>query len=368
MWASLGSLLLGALALATLCLSSGCSSVAYLAQSAQGHLSLLASARPVDEWLARDDTAEPLKERLRLTQRIRDYASAQLALPDNHSYRRYAELGRPAAVWNVVAAPALSLELKTWCFVVVGCVGYRGYFDETAAQAAAEPLRQQGWEVDVYPVPAYSTLGYSEWVGGDPLLSSFIQWPEGELARLIFHELSHQVVYVSGDTMFNESFATAVERLGGERWLQEQGGAAATEAYHRHDARRRDLRALLQRTRLALQAIYQSDAPDTIKQERKAVAMAGLRTEYAQLKAGAWGGYSGYDAYVARLNNASLGVSAAYHQWVPAFEALYEQQGRSFAGLYDQVRRLADLPRPERDAALRQLMPAGTAADLPSRD
>lgn len=356
MWTGLGSLLLTLAAAGTLCLSSGCSSVTYLAQSAGGHLGLLASAQPVATWLAEADTPEPLKDKLRLSQRIRDFASTELALPDNSSYRRYADLKRPAAVWNVVAAPELSLTLKSWCFPLVGCINYRGYFNLPAAEAEGAALRAAGWEVSVYPVPAYSTLGYSDWVGGDPLLSSFIQWPEGELARLIFHELAHQVVYVAGDTVFNESFATAVERLGGQRWLNERASPEARARYQQFDARRRELRALTQATRAELQALYISDAPDALKRERKAQLLAEMRSGHERLKREQWGGYAGFDAYIAQANNASLGVAAAYQQWVPAFEQLFEREGRDFARFYTAVRQLAALPRRERDTTLQSWM------------
>ena len=232
------------LAGATLCLTSGCASIGYLAESLGGHLSLVHAARPVEQWLTDGTTSPALRERLVLSQRIRDFAVRELRLPDNRSYRSYAELNRPAAVWNVVAAPELSLQLKTWCFPVVGCIGYRGYFDRVEADALAQTLRAQGLEVMVYGVPAYSTLGWSEWLGGDPLLNTFIQFPEGELARMVIHELSHQVVYASGDTMFNESFATAVERLGAERWLLNHAGADARTEYWRFDARRAQFREL----------------------------------------------------------------------------------------------------------------------------
>jgi predicted aminopeptidase len=293
---------------------------------------------------------------------MRDFAVAELALPDTRSYRTYADLKRTAAVWNVVAAPELSLTLKTWCFPVVGCVGYRGYFAQADAEAAARALREQGGpdhlEVAVYPVPAYSTLGYSDWLGGDPLLNSFIQWPEGELARLIFHELSHQVVYASGDTMFNESFATSVERLGGERWLAEHASDAAREQYRQFDARRQDVRALMLATRDRLAALYASGQPPELLRQHKAELMAALRQDHAALKQARWAGYAGYDAYFANANNATLGVQAAYTQWVPAFDALFTQQGRDFKRFYAEVKRLAALPKPERDATLQSLLPA----------
>jgi len=339
-------------AAAAVCLTSGCSSLGYYAQSVGGHLGLMNAARPVSEWLADESTPDPLRQQLALTQRIRDYAVSELKLPDNPSYRRYADLGRPAAVWNVVAAPELSLVLKTWCFPVVGCVGYRGYFDRAEAEALAAEQRAQGLEVNVYGVPAYSTLGRLNWLGGDPLLSTFIRYPEGELARLVFHELAHQIAYASDDTTFNESFATAVERIGGARWLETQADDAARAAYERYDARRRDFRALTRKTRDDLDALYRSDASDELKRQRKAEIMARMRAEHAALKAGRWEGFTGYDPWFERANNASLGVLAAYNELVPHFERLFEQEGRDFDRFYAAVRRLAALPKDERRATL----------------
>jgi predicted aminopeptidase len=333
------------------CLTSGCATVGYYAQSVSGHLSMMRAARPVDAWLDDPATPDALRERLVLSRRIRDYASQELKLPDNQSYRRYAELNRSAAVWNVVGAPELSLTLKTWCFPVVGCVGYRGYFDRSAAEEMAAQLRAEGYETAVYPVPAYSTLGALNWLGGDPLLSTFIRYPEGELARLLFHELSHQVAYAPGDTTFNESFATAVERIGGERWLAQSSEQARSD-YQRLDGRRRDFRAVTQRAREALDALYRSPVSEDGKRRRKAEIIAALRAEHAALKAGPWEGFSGYDAWFERANNASLGVLGAYNELVPGFERLYEREGRDFGRFYAEVKRLAGLSKEERRATL----------------
>jgi predicted aminopeptidase len=261
-------------------------------------------------------------------------------------------LKRSAAVWNVVAAPELSLKLQTWCFPIVGCVGYRGYYDRASAEAAAAPLREQGLDVDVYPVPAYSTLGYMNWLGGDPLLNTFVQWPEGELARLMFHELAHQVAYAAGDTTFNESFATAVERIGGSRWLE----ANATDDVRAQQAaieqRRQDFRALTRACRAQLEAIYASGLSDEDKRARKATTLAALRADYESLKRERWNGFKGYDAWFAGVNNAALGTQGAYDDKVAAFERLFTAEGGDFARFYAEVRRLAALPKAERDAAL----------------
>lgn len=344
-----------ALLIAVLLGVSGCASLGYYWQSVSGHLQLMKAARPVDDWLQDSETPEKLKARLALTQQIRRFAVSELKLPDNASYQRYADLRRKAVVWNVSAAPEFSLTLHTWCFPVTGCVGYKGYFDEDEARAEAERLRAQGLEASVYGVPAYSTLGWMNWAGGDPLLSTFISYPEGELARLIFHELAHQVVYAANDMDFNESFATAVERLGGARWLAAHGSPAAREEYAVYSQRRQQFRKLTLDLRRELSDIYEQKAASA--QERRAraamktVAMQTFHTRYAALRE-SWGGYAGYDAWVARTNNASLGALAAYDELVPAFEALFVREGSDWPRFYDAVRRLAALPKAERHAAL----------------
>lgn len=348
--------------LGAVCLLSGCTSLGYLAQSVSGHLSLMNSGRPVAEWTADPATPPALKARLVLSQRMRDFAVQELKLPDNNSYRRYADLGRRAAVWNVVAAPPLSLKLKTWCFPVVGCVSYRGYYDEEAAKSLAKTLADQGLETSVYPVPAYSTLGKLEWLGGDPLLNTFLNQHEGDLARLIFHELAHQVVFVPGDTVFNESFATAVERLGGQRWLDRHASDDVRKQLARSDSMRADFRALVLRYKAALDAVYQGPGDDASKRDAKARTMAQMREEHRRMKAERWGGSAGYDAWFERANNATIGLMATYHDGVPAFEALFEREGRDFERFYAAVRRLADLPREERDVTLRQLASAKDAS------
>ncbi|HSB98574.1 MAG TPA: aminopeptidase [Burkholderiaceae bacterium] len=342
-------------AAALVCGLSGCSSLGYIGQSVGGHLDLMQRARPLDQWLADTATPETLKRKLASAQRMREFAARELHLPDNTSYTRYADIGRPAAVWNVVATPELSLTLKTWCFPIMGCVGYRGYFDKAGADALAGELRAQGLEVDVYGVPAYSTLGWTNWLGGDPLLSTFIGWPDGEVARLVFHELAHQVAYARDDTAFNESFAVAVERIGGARWLARQGDAAALREFDAVQVRREEFRALTLATRSALAALYASALPDADKRARKAELFEALRADHARLKREHWGGFAGYDAFIARANNATLAVQGAYNDLVPAFERLFARGGGDFDAFYAEVQRLAALPKAERHATLRAL-------------
>ncbi|MEY8876116.1 MAG: aminopeptidase [Leptothrix sp. (in: b-proteobacteria)] len=355
--------LLAAAAMASL---GGCADLGYLWQSTTGHLRLLHAARPVERVLAEPTLSPELHERLLLSQRLRNYAVAALHLPDNASYRRYADLGRNAAVWNVVAAPELSLTSQTWCFPVVGCVAYRGYYDRAEAQAEADELATQGLDVSVYGVPAYSTLGKLpplDWFA-DPLLNTFVtRYSEVELARLIFHELSHQVAFAAGDTTFNESFATAVERIGSAQWVAAQPAAEQQRLRalsKRADARQADFQRLARGLRDELAALYAEPVSDTDKRARKAAAIARLRAAHAVLKAGDavadpagnWVGYSGYDGWFADINNARLAVLAAYNAQVPDFERLYARQGRDWPRFFAEVRRLADLPAAERNRAL----------------
>lgn len=346
----------------------GCS-LGYYAQAVAGETRLMFASRPVDEWIADPATPPDLKRRLELALRIREFASHELGLPDNRSYRRYADLHRTSAVWNVFAAPPLSLTLKTWCYPLVGCAGYRGYFDPAAAQAQADALAKSGWDTHVAAIPAYSTLGLLP----DPLLNTFISWPEPELARLIFHELAHQVVYVRNDTRFNESFATAVERAGLQRWVQARNDDALHEQYAQYMLRQADLLDLVGRTRRELQALYATVPPamaaaadsaappaaDPALLARKARILAELPQRYAQVRDARWAGFHGYDAFFnAPWNNARIGALATYNDEVPAFTALLEREHGDFPRFFAAVRRLAELDEPARRAALRELAPA----------
>lgn len=361
-----------ALMLLAASLLAGCADLGYYWQSASGHLDVMRAARPVPQWLDDPTTPAALKAKLELTQRIRRFAVTELHLPDNPSYTGYADLHRNAAVWNVVAAPPYSLTLKTWCFPVAGCVGYRGYYDEAQAKAEADAQRAQGLEAAVYPVPAYSTLGWLNWAGGDPLLSTFIGYSEGELARLIFHELSHQQLYVADDTLFNESFATAVERIGGARWLATQASDAARAEYAQYDARRQQFRALTFATRRRLQAVYtspQAEAKEWAAVEAmKREVMAAFRADFAALRNG-WPPQrqAAYDAWAARANNATFGAQAAYDDLVPGFEALFEREGRDWPRFYAAVKKLESLPKDERHAALQAVAPPAHTADMANR-
>ncbi|NJS35936.1 MAG: aminopeptidase [Brachymonas sp.] len=343
---------------------SGCSNLGYYWQNTQGHLAVMNAAKPVQEWLDDAQTPQATSAKLVLSQRIRTFASQELKLPNNASYTRFADLKRSAVVWNVVAAPPYSLQLKTWCFAVVGCVSYRGYYTEAAAREEAARVKAEGYEVNVYGVPAYSTLGYLNWVGGDPLLNTFITYPEGELARIIFHELAHQVLYVKDDTTFNESFATAVERIGGQMWLEKYGSEAAKKEYAQFDQRRREFRAFTLRARQRLEPIYKQNqalagvesarsAPEIIVNQKQQ-AFAAMRDDYAQLKA-SWGGFNGYDGWMSRANNASLGAIAAYDDLVPQFEAVFEKKGRDWTAFYTAIQTIVPLPKDARRTALQDM-------------
>jgi predicted aminopeptidase len=255
--------------------------------------------------------------------------------------------------------------------MVAGCVSYRGYYKEADAKKTEAALKAQGLETQVYGVPAYSTLGKLNWLGGDPLLNTFLNYPDVEMARLVFHELAHQVLYVNDDTTFNESFATAVERIGTDLWLAERGNPEARRVFEEREARQKQWRALQMRTRDRLSVVYAKNiekkstlpsvsidsvaaisiANNSDWKAQKTAVMADFQREYLVLKA-SWNDYSGYDASAARANNASIGSAAAYDELVPQFLAVYEKQGRSMSAFYDAIKALVALPREDRRRAL----------------
>ncbi|HKU47467.1 MAG TPA: aminopeptidase [Burkholderiales bacterium] len=300
----------------------GCQSLAYYSQAIGGHLRLLAKARPVEDWLADPATPPELKQRLQTARRIREFASSELKLPDNKSYLAYADLERPFVVWNVFAAPELSVEPKGECFPFTGCVSYRGFYAEEDARRHADKLRAQGYDVYVGGVPAYSTLGWSD----DPLLSTFIRYSDAQLARLLFHELAHQVVYAKNDTTFNESFAVAVEEEGVKRWLLAEGRSGELADFQATQVRKRELAERVAQTRERLALVYRSSLSREQMLEQK-------RGEWARLRAS-------YPGIPAEPNNAFLVSIAVYTELVPAFERLLAKSG-SFERFYDEVKKLA---------------------------
>lgn len=342
-----------AAALLVTLLLAGCGNWTYYLQSVGGQFDIWQREAPIGELLADPAVKPQLKAQLERVLHIRDYASRELGLPDNRSYRSYADLARPFVVWNVFAAPEFSIEAKQWCFPVAGCVGYRGYFSETEARGYAQSLVAEGYDVYVGGVPAYSTIGWF----ADPVLNTFIYYPPPELARLIFHELAHQVVYVRDDSVFNESFATTVEQAGMARWLNINGSDDERRRFMQLQRFRTDFRALVIRTRVELAELYAGNAPMEQKRQQKAAVLAKLKESYAAHRL-AWSGFSAYDRWFAQpLGNAHLASVAIYTQRVPAFTALLRQNGNDLPRFYAAVRELAALPHDERNARLNKLAP-----------
>ena len=331
----------------------GCANIGYYLQAAGGQLEIWQREAPIERLLADPAIDEKLRGQLQRVLRIRDYASRELGLPDNRSYRSYADLARPFVVWNVFAAPEFSLEPKQWCFAFAGCVGYRGYFSEADARAEAARLAAGGYDVHVGGVPAYSTIGWF----ADPVLNTFIHYPEPELARLLIHELAHQVVYVKDDSVFNESFATVVEQAGIERWLAAHGSAVDRERYRQVQRFRTDFRVLVTNARAELAQVYAGAGSAAEKRQQKNAALAALRRAYEAQRSD-WGGFAGFDRWFAQpLGNAHLASVAIYTQRVPAFEALLRQHGGDLPRFYAAVRELAALPVAERRRRLDALAP-----------
>ena len=320
----------------------------YYWQAASGQFELWRLARPVGQVGADPATPQTLRERLALAVEIRDWASRDMALPDNGSYRRYADLGRPYVVWNVFAADPLSVQPAQSCFPIAGCVSYRGFFSEADARAYAEARRAEGLDVHVGGVPAYSTLGWFD----DPLLNTFMHYPEIELVRLIVHELSHQIVYVRDDTEFNESFASAVEEEGVRRWLMRPGKDALRAGFERNQRIRADFAALVLKYREALDEVYRSSSSDAEKRQEKARLIGALGDEYARMRDREWGGFRGYDRWFAQdINNATLASIGLYSAAKPAFTRLIDTSP-DLPAVWATLRELAALPRDERRARL----------------
>lgn len=323
----------------------------YYGQSIGGHLRLMSDRQDIAEVVTEPGTSPELVARLTFVTDIVAYAHDQLALPDNGSYRSFVEVDRAYVAWNVIAAPALSLAPVEWCFPVAGCVSYRGYFDEADAMAYADGLRGEGNDVLVAGTRAYSTLGWFD----DPVPSTILYDPDYVLAGTIFHELAHQRVYITDDTMFNESYANAVEIAGVALWLADHGTPELLAAFRQRQQRQDQFLFLVQETRSELQSLYLSSLDSEAMLARKADIYASLRSGYARLKA-SWGGYSGYDRWFEHdLNNAKLALVATYTLLTDNFLSLLASVEGDWVVFHNAVEALAGLPRAERDLTLAQL-------------
>jgi predicted aminopeptidase len=331
---------------------SGCTTLSYYGQSIAGQLNILQKRQSIEELLQDKQTPPKLKQKLASVLEIRDFATDELALPNNGSYRSYADIGRRYVVWNVFAAPEFSLQLKEWCFLIAGCVRYRGYFAEQNAEHFAAGLRKQDLDVYVTGIEAYSTLGWFD----DPLLNTVINRSDAQLAGLIFHELAHQVLYVKNDTAFNEGFALTVELEGVQRWMQTHGTPQKLQQYRAGKKRRKDFFQLISRTQDKLSALYASQQPEQVMREEKQQIFDQMYQAYLQLKT-QWDGYSGYDTWFKQpANNAKLASVTTYTDYVPAFRTLLRKNNGDFTAFYRAAKKIAALPEDKRTAAMKELL------------
>jgi predicted aminopeptidase len=342
---SIAATIRAALAVALIAASSG---GCYLLQSAQGQLALMSKREPITRVIGQPSTPPALRAQLEAVADIRDFASRELGLPDNGSYRSYADVGRRYVVWNVVAAPEFSVDAKEWCYPIVGCVAYRGYFVEARARRFGARLRGEGLDVMVGGVAAYSTLGHFN----DPVLNTMMGWNDVELAGIIFHELTHQLLYVPNDSSFNEALATTVEEEGVRRWLHARGRDADLAAHLVQQDHYAKVIDLLTATRAQLRAVYASGLAPDLERAQKRAAFAALRSSFALLKAG-WGGHAPFESWFDEdLNNAHLASIATYFNCVPGFQRELEAVGGDLTAFYSRVRELAKFDQATRDAAV----------------
>jgi len=324
-----------------------CRTVHFYTQAAAGQWEIMRKARPIEEVIHGCSGASiAVKGRLALVQELRAFAARELGLPAEKQYDRYTDLGRRYVVWVVAAAPEFSVEAMTWRYPVIGHLKYRGYFSEPDALREGDRLRALGYDVDVSGTGAYSTLGWLR----DPVLNTFIHRSDAELAEVIFHELTHQRLYLKGDTDFNEALATAAGEAGAKQWLRSRGRLADLEKYERKLRLQRSLVSAALRTRTELAEIYTHHADEGPERLRalKAAAFARLSAKARSLRSFSW--VSTPSPPARKANNATLNMLAAYYTMLPGFERLLAESGHSIPAFLARVEQMQQLPKEERRA------------------
>ena len=324
---------------ATIFLLPACSSLSYYIDAANGHHQLMDKAQPIDELLQQPDLDKKLQQQLINFQQARDFASQQLHLPDNDSYKSFSDLGRDYVVWNVVAANEFSTKPKEWCFPFVGCLSYRGYFEKQKVDAYAQQLKQQGLDVYVAGVSAYSTLGWFD----DPIVSSMLYDNEARRVGIVFHELAHQLMYRKNSTTFNESFAMVVEEEGVRRWFEYQNKLVLLSQYKEDKAKGKQFHDMLLQTKNRLNLLYTQNSTAAEKREKKQQLLSSIKNDYIKLRQ-QWHGYSGYDKWMSQnLNNAHFVLVQTYYDLVPMFKEILRQQNNNLDTFYGEVKKISEL-------------------------
>ena len=346
------TVLLTALALLGL---AGCASPAYYTQAFAGHFELMRQREPIADLVTDPGTDPALAARLRTATTARRFAIDELGLPDSDSYTRFVATGREAVTWNVIAAPEFSLEPRTWCFPVAGCVPYRGYFDPRDAERFAASQRRRGYDVMVSPALAYSTLGWFE----DPLVDTMLRYSDAQLAMTLFHEMAHARLYVRGDAAFNEAFAGFVGERGLERWLASRRADDSLAAWRRARDAGQDFQALLDSARDELEAVYASHAGADRKRTQKAAAFERLHERYRALVHERWNGSDYFaDWFAGEPNNAYLALTRTYVGGRCAFAALFAEAQADFPRFYRLAEAQAARDPEARRAFLQRPCPA----------
>ncbi len=331
-------------------LLASCESIGYYSQAARGQISLLMNRQAIERMMTQPDLSEATRDKLQLILDAREFAAKELRMPVGKSYLSYVELDRPHVVWNVFATPALATRPVNWCYPIAGCVSYRGYFAEESAERYAQKLSEQGFDVYMGGVDAYSTLGWFD----DPVTSAVVNRSNHRLAALIFHELAHQLIYVPGDTRFNESFATFVEREGLRRWLMDSGEIELYQQFLLESARQEEFVELVQKYRGQLSDLYRSHYSESEKLRGKLRIQDEMRAEYERRRV-QWN-FTGYDGWFSGpLNNAQLATVASYNDLVPAFARLLEMSEGSLPMFYALVREITRLTPEQRAQKMYEL-------------
>ncbi|MDP2602683.1 MAG: aminopeptidase [Deltaproteobacteria bacterium] len=327
----------------------------YVLRAAYEEGKILWRREPIAQFLEKSEVNQETQEKLKLVLAVREYARDVLKMNVGGSYTSYSYVDRPDLTYILTAAPKTELKPYTWWFLIVGRVPYKGYFSKADAEAAAADLQFEGYDTNIRPSAAFSTLGWFD----DPLLSHLLRYDKVTLSEVVFHELFHNTLYVKGAGAFNESVANFVGGRAAIDFFRDRFGENSTEHQKAIQAWQEELEFsdFMEKLGESLSKLYGKEISLEEKLRlREHIFESGKKEWEERIAARPGHRFRGFAKQP--LNNAVMIHYLLYLKNLELFEAVYEAKAKNLIKVIDAIREAVKEGGEPFDA-VRLLLPGG---------